>query len=166
MLENAIVTAPITANARARSVWLRRGACARTAMESGLARSNEPARPAASAFACRTGSMSEVTVDPGSESTPLVPRTPPHDVELVRALCERILRQNWREGAMPDGTPFAYTAPSLGHYPWQFYWDSCFTGDRLAAFRPPSAHVANSSRCSPPQRPTASSGTRSSGTRR
>ena len=54
-------------------------------------------------------------------------RTPPHDVELVRELCERILRQNWREGTMHDGTPFAFTAPSVGHYPWQFYWDSCFT---------------------------------------
>jgi hypothetical protein len=53
--------------------------------------------------------------------------TLPPDRELVSALCERILRQNWREGAMPDGTPFAYTSPSLGHYPWQFYWDSCFT---------------------------------------
>jgi hypothetical protein len=71
--------------------------------------------------------MSGVTIDPGSESTPVLPRTPPHDTELLRALCERILRQNWREGAMPDGTPFAYTSPSLGHYPWQFYWDSCFT---------------------------------------
>ena len=56
-----------------------------------------------------------------------MPRTPPRDAELVRALSQRILRQNWREGAMPAGTPFAYTAPSPGHYPWQFYWDSCFT---------------------------------------
>jgi hypothetical protein len=71
--------------------------------------------------------MSDVTIDPRSESTPLVPRTPPRDAELLRSLCERILGQNWREGAMPDGTPFAYTSPSLGHYPWQFYWDSCFT---------------------------------------
>ena len=26
-----------------------------------------------------------------------------------------------------DGVPFAYTSPSPGHYPWQWYWDSCFT---------------------------------------
>jgi hypothetical protein len=45
----------------------------------------------------------------------------------IRKEAERILRQNWREGAAADGTPFAYTCPSPGHYPWQFYWDSCFT---------------------------------------
>ena len=45
----------------------------------------------------------------------------------VRALCEATLRRNWREGTSPsDGTPFAYTCPSPGHYPWQWYWDSCF----------------------------------------
>ena len=38
---------------------------------------------------------------------------------------ERVLRQNWREGER-DGTPYAYTAPSPGRYPWQWYWDSCF----------------------------------------
>ncbi|HWF53253.1 MAG TPA: hypothetical protein VG223_01435 [Solirubrobacteraceae bacterium] len=48
--------------------------------------------------------------------------------EAVHATCERILRENWREGAREsDGTPFAYTCPSPGHYPWQWYWDSCFT---------------------------------------
>ena len=39
-----------------------------------------------------------------------------------------MLRQNWREGnRRSDGVPFAYTCPSPGHYPWQWYWDSCFT---------------------------------------
>jgi Glycosyl hydrolase family 63 C-terminal domain len=80
--------------------------------------------------------MSGVTIEPGSELTPLVARTLPHDVELVRELCERILRQNWREGVMPDGTPFAFTAPSVGHYPWQFYWDSCFTAITWRHFDP------------------------------
>jgi hypothetical protein len=48
--------------------------------------------------------------------------------EMVRALCERTLRENWRTGTRnTDGTPFAYTCPSPGHYPWQWYWDSCFT---------------------------------------
>ena len=28
-----------------------------------------------------------------------------------------------REG---DRTPFAYTRPSPNHYPWQWFWDSCF----------------------------------------
>ncbi len=36
-----------------------------------------------------------------------------------------VLRQNWLEGDR-DGTHFAYTQPSPGRYPWQWYWDSCF----------------------------------------
>jgi hypothetical protein len=48
-------------------------------------------------------------------------------IDLVRDRCERVLRQNWREGTRAaDGVPFAYTCPSPGHYPWQWYWDSCF----------------------------------------
>jgi hypothetical protein len=41
-------------------------------------------------------------------------------------LCRTTLERNWREGRR-DGVPFAYTAPSPGRYPWQWYWDSCFT---------------------------------------
>ena len=37
---------------------------------------------------------------------------------------------------MPSGTPFAFTAPSVGHYPWQFYWDSCFTAITWRHFDP------------------------------
>jgi hypothetical protein len=49
-------------------------------------------------------------------------------LDLVRARCESVLRQNWREGKRTsDGVPFAYTCPSPRHYPWQWYWDSCFT---------------------------------------
>ena len=48
------------------------------------------------------------------------------DQAAVRATCERILGQNWREG-MRDSKRFAYTCPSPGHYPWQWFWDSCFT---------------------------------------
>lgn len=40
---------------------------------------------------------------------------------------EETLRNNWHEGDR-DGVPYGYTAPSPGHYPWQWYWDSCFTG--------------------------------------
>jgi hypothetical protein len=48
--------------------------------------------------------------------------------ELVRARCEAVLDGNWREGIRSgDGVPYAYTCPSPSHYPWQFYWDSCFT---------------------------------------
>jgi hypothetical protein len=35
-----------------------------------------------------------------------------------------------------DGVPFAYTAPSPGHYPWQWYWDSCFTAIAWRHFDP------------------------------
>jgi len=53
---------------------------------------------------------------------------PPGLHERVRSICEQTLGQNWREGVRgEDGTPFAYTCPSPGHYPWQWYWDSCFT---------------------------------------
>jgi Mannosylglycerate hydrolase MGH1-like glycoside hydrolase domain len=46
----------------------------------------------------------------------------------IRSQCETILTRNWHEGIRrTDGVPFAYTRPSPGHYPWQWYWDSCFT---------------------------------------
>jgi hypothetical protein len=49
------------------------------------------------------------------------------EIERVRAVSERTLRQNWVQGVRAaDGKHFAYTRPSPGHYPWQWYWDSCF----------------------------------------
>jgi hypothetical protein len=49
------------------------------------------------------------------------------DAATLRAACEAALRQNWREGIrQTDGVAFAYTCPSPHHYPWQWYWDSCF----------------------------------------
>ena len=52
---------------------------------------------------------------------------PPADLEAVRSLCERTLGQNWLAGVREsDGVTFAYTRPSPQHYPWQWYWDSCF----------------------------------------
>jgi hypothetical protein len=51
--------------------------------------------------------------------------------------CELTLRANWRTGSRPsDGTEFAYTAPSAGHYPWQWYWDSCFAAIAWRHFDP------------------------------
>ncbi len=48
-------------------------------------------------------------------------------LEPVRARCRSVLAQNWREGVRAtDGVRFAYTCPSPNHYPWQWYWDSCF----------------------------------------
>lgn len=49
------------------------------------------------------------------------------DVGEIRSACEQTLRGNWREGVrQADGVHFAYTRPSPGHYPFQWYWDSCF----------------------------------------
>jgi hypothetical protein len=50
------------------------------------------------------------------------------DSAAITALCEATLRGNWREGTrQSDGTGFGYTRPSPRHYPWQWFWDSCFT---------------------------------------
>jgi hypothetical protein len=55
----------------------------------------------------------------------------------IRRLCETVLMQNWREGCrLADGVPFAYTCPSPRHYPWQWYWDSCFTAIAWRHFDP------------------------------
>jgi hypothetical protein len=48
------------------------------------------------------------------------------DTGVIRTLCERVLTSSWREGVRGDGVHFGYTSPSPGHYPWQWYWDSCF----------------------------------------
>jgi hypothetical protein len=59
------------------------------------------------------------------------------DTTALRDLCERTLRQNWREGTRnADGVAFAYTCPSPGHYPWQWYWDSCFAAIAWRHFEP------------------------------
>jgi hypothetical protein len=59
------------------------------------------------------------------------------DAAAVRAACEATLRQNWREGVRgSDGVEFAYTCPSPHHYPWQWYWDSCFTAIVWRRFDP------------------------------
>ncbi len=50
------------------------------------------------------------------------------EIDAIRTICLTTLRQNWREGIRAaDAVPFAYTCPSPEHYPWQWYWDSCFT---------------------------------------
>jgi hypothetical protein len=55
------------------------------------------------------------------------PRLEPAELEAVRSLCAQTLSQNWVEGTRPaDQSQFAYTRPSPGHYPWQWYWDSSF----------------------------------------
>jgi hypothetical protein len=52
-------------------------------------------------------------------------------------MSETTLHSNWREGIRPsDGVPFAYTCPSPVHYPWQWYWDSCFAAIAWRRFDP------------------------------
>ena len=59
------------------------------------------------------------------------------DTSTIRRMCETTLRQNWREGVRAsDRVQFAYTCPSPGHYPWQWYWDSCFTAITWRHFDP------------------------------
>jgi hypothetical protein len=43
----------------------------------------------------------------------------------VLSIVQETMRANWVEGER-DGLPFGYSPPSPGHYPWQWYWDSCF----------------------------------------
>src|SRR6516225_9907909 len=59
------------------------------------------------------------------------------ETATIRRMCEATLRQNWREGERAtDRARFAYTCPSPGHYPWQWYWDSCFTAITWRHFDP------------------------------
>jgi hypothetical protein len=55
-------------------------------------------------------------------------------------IAERVLRQNWLEGVRGD-TEFAYTRPSPGRYPWQWYWDSCFAAIVWRRFEPARARA-------------------------
>ena len=55
-------------------------------------------------------------------------------------MCESTLRGNWREGVRrADGVSFAYTSPSPAHYPFQWYWDSCFAAIVWRRFDPSRA---------------------------
>jgi hypothetical protein len=57
-------------------------------------------------------------------------------------LCGQVLRENWRQGRRRgDGVRFGYTSPSPGHYPWQWYWDSCFAAITWRRFRPEHSRV-------------------------
>jgi hypothetical protein len=59
------------------------------------------------------------------------------EVASIRSGCEATLNANWREGTRTaDGAEFAYTCPSPGHYPWQWYWDSCFAAVARRRFDP------------------------------
>ncbi len=55
-------------------------------------------------------------------------------------LAEAVLRGNWLEGDR-RGRRFAYTRPSPGRYPWQWYWDSCFAAICWRRFEPARARA-------------------------
>jgi hypothetical protein len=56
------------------------------------------------------------------------------------AEAERVLRQNWREGRRGE-LAYAYSQPSPGRYPWQWYWDSCFAAIVWRRFEPARARA-------------------------
>jgi hypothetical protein len=59
------------------------------------------------------------------------------ELKTIRTICESTLAANWRKGSRArDGERFAYTCPSPGHYPYQWYWDSCFTAIVWRRFDP------------------------------
>ena len=45
--------------------------------------------------------------------------------DMVMRIAQQTLGASWIEGER-DGVRYAYSRPSPGHYPWQWYWDSCF----------------------------------------
>lgn len=45
--------------------------------------------------------------------------------QRVLQIAEETLRGNWIDGER-NGVHYGYSRPSAGHYPWQWYWDSCF----------------------------------------
>ena len=65
-----------------------------------------------------------------------MPTTADIDTSAIRSLCREVLADSWREGVRADGVRFGYTSPSPGHYPWQWYWDSCFAAIARRHFDP------------------------------
>ena len=50
------------------------------------------------------------------------------------------MRENWTEGRRgSDRREYGYTRPSPRHYPWQWFWDSCFAAIVWRRFDPPRA---------------------------
>ncbi|MFL5908126.1 MAG: MGH1-like glycoside hydrolase domain-containing protein [Solirubrobacterales bacterium] len=45
--------------------------------------------------------------------------------DQVLGIAEETLRGNWIDGER-NGVHYGYSRPSPLHYPWQWYWDSCF----------------------------------------
>jgi hypothetical protein len=62
------------------------------------------------------------------------------DPAAASAEAERVLRQNWQEGRRGE-LAYAYSQPSPGRYPWQWYWDSCFAAIVWRRFEPARARA-------------------------
>jgi hypothetical protein len=62
-------------------------------------------------------------------------RIPGDQLQALRDAAHTALRDNWREGER-KGVRYAYTEPSPGRYPWQWYWDSCFAAIAWRRFDP------------------------------
>jgi hypothetical protein len=60
--------------------------------------------------------------------------------DIVVSASERVLRKNWLEGQR-DELSYAYTQPSPGRYPWQWYWDSCLAAIVWRRFEPARARA-------------------------
>jgi hypothetical protein len=60
--------------------------------------------------------------------------------ERIEQICRATLARSWREGER-DGQRYAYTAPSSGRYPWQWYWDSCFAAVAWRRIEPARARA-------------------------
>jgi hypothetical protein len=56
------------------------------------------------------------------------------EAAAVVTACHQVLDGNWRSGVSPEGVHFGYTSPSADHYPWQWYWDSCFAAIARRSF--------------------------------
>ena len=83
----------------------------------------------------------------------------------VLGIARDTLARNWIEGER-DGVRFAYARPSPSHYPWQWYWDSCFHAIVWRRFDRGRARSELESAAERRRGRTASSATRSSGTAR
>jgi glycogen debranching enzyme len=62
-------------------------------------------------------------------------------LRALRARARRTLERNWRQGTLPDGTPYAFTCPSPPRYTHQWYWDSCFHAIAWTHFDPGRARA-------------------------
>src|SRR5262245_5989021 len=59
------------------------------------------------------------------------------DRREIETAALRLLRENRRRARHPgDGRLLRYTCPSPGHYPFQWFWDSCFHTIALAHLEP------------------------------